>query len=241
MILIIAVIHACAATEVPAVTLMNAARPGKKMPVTGIGSGGYVHQPNTGHPGEIWTDDVAEKAVGQWLALGGRRIDASYDYGNQVGIGKAIKASGVSREDLFIVSKLTLLGYNDTFTQLQQILNTLQVDYVDLLLIHWPAVNGKSSDPACQYSLLSWRHCRQSTWRAMEEVYTMGKAKAIGVSNFEKNHLEDIFAMNSTLPAVNQVEFHPYWHENDLLVFCKSYNITFNGYAPTCRSRLGPN
>ena len=235
----IATLHNCLALEVPAVTLMNAAMPGTKMPVTGIGTGAYVYEPRT-KPGEIWTDDVAEKAVGQWLDLGGRRIDASFSYRNQPGVGKAIKANTVPREDLFIVSKVgsgglvsgAALGYNETLVQVKPMLDTLQVDYVDLLLIHWPGPPGNSSDPACQGNPATWRACRQSTWKAMEEIYKAGKARAIGVSNFEINHLEDIIAMNSTLPAVNQVEFHPYWHEDDLLAFCKSHNITFNGYSP---------
>ena len=239
VLLVLAAIHTSVAIEVPTVTLMNAAKPGTKMPVTGIGTGAYVYEPRT-EPGEIWTVDIAEKAVGQWLDLGGRRIDASLSYRNEDGVGKAIKASSVSREDIFIVSKVGsgglvsggALGYDDSLKQIQPILDSLQTDYVDLLLIHWPGPPGNSSDPACQGSPTSWRACRQSTWRALEEVYKMGKARAIGVSNFEKKHLEDIIAMNSTLPAVNQVEFHPYWHEDDLLAFCKSYNITFNGYSP---------
>ena len=237
--LAISTINTCFGIEVPTVTLMNAAIPGTKMPVTGIGTGAYVYEPRT-EPGEIWTEDVAERSVEQWLDLGGRRIDASLSYRNQPGVGKAIKASTVSREDMFIVSKVgsgglvsgAALGYNDTLKQVKPILDSLQVDYVDLLLIHWPGPPGNSSDPACQGNPQTWRACRQSTWKAMEEIYKMGKARAIGVSNFERNHLEDIIAMNSTLPAVNQVEFHPYWHEDDLLTFCKSYNITFNGYSP---------
>ena len=124
------------------------------------------------------------------------------------------------------------LGYNDTIIQMKPILDTLQLDYVDLLLFHWPGPPGNSSDPVCQGDPPTCRACRQATWRAMEDLYKMRKTRAIGVSNFEKNHLEDIFAMNSLLPSVNQVEFHPYWHEDDLLDFCKSYNITYNGYAP---------
>ena len=231
----------CSADSVPHVTLMNAALPGTKMPVTGIGTGAYVHEPGT-QPGEIWTDEVAEKAVSKWLALGGRRIDAAYNYHNQIGVGKAIKASKVPREELFVVSKVSgnggslagggALGYNDTIIQMKPILDTLQLEYVDLLLFHWPGPPGNSSDPVCQGDPPTWRACRQATWRAMEDLYKMRKTRAIGVSNFEKNHLEDIFAMNSLLPSVNQVEFHPYWHEDDLLDFCKSYNITYNGYAP---------
>ena len=238
---LVALLHVCLAVNVPSVTLMNAASPDSKMPVTGIGTGAYVLQPGT-QPGEIWTDEVAENAVSQWLALGGRRIDASYNYLNQIGVGKAIKASRIPREELFIVSKVSgnggalagggALGYNDTMIQMKPILDTLQVDYVDLLLFHWPGPPGNSSDPACQGNPPTWRACRQATWKAMEDLYKMGKTRAIGVSNFEKNHLEDILAMNSLLPAINQVEFHPYWHEGDLLAFCKSHGITFNGYSP---------
>ena len=239
VVLALAAVHVCIGGEIPTVTLMNAAVAGTKMPVTGIGTGAYVYNPRT-QPGEIWTDDAAEKYVAQWLKLGGRRIDASLSYRNQPGVGKAIKESAISREELFIVSKVgsgglvsgAALGYNDTLIQIKPILDTLQVDYLDLLLIHWPGPPGNSSDPACQGKPATWRACRQSTWKALEEIYKMGKARAIGVSNFEKKHLEDIIAMNSTLPAVNQVEFHPYWHEDDLLAFCKSYNITFNGYSP---------
>ena len=233
--------YASGALNVPSVTLMNAASPGTKMPVTGIGTGAYVHEPGT-QPGEVWTNDVTEKAVSQWLALGGRRIDASYNYLNQIGVGRAIKASNVPREELFVVSKVSgnggslagggALGYNDTMIQIKPILDTLQLDYVDLLLFHWPGPPGNSSDPACQGDPPTWRTCRQVTWKALEDLYNMGKTRAIGVANFEINHLEDIISMNSLLPAVNQVEFHPYWHEENLLAFCKSYNITFNGYTP---------
>ena len=95
----------CSSTaDVPSVKLMNAAKDGVMMPATGIGTGSY-HQ---------WNDDIAQKAIGQWLALGGRRVDGSVDYGDQVGIGKAIKASGLPREEIFMVSKLKPVDYNTT-------------------------------------------------------------------------------------------------------------------------------
>ena len=211
---------------------MNAAQTGMKMPVTGIGTWGYIHEPNTGRPGEVWNDTVAEKAMKEWLALGGRRIDGSAGYGDQVGVGNAIKASGIPRKEIFMTSKVSLAGYNETLTEMKQILSDLQMDYVDLLLIHWPGIWGSSNDPSCQSNATSWRECRQSVWRAVETLYKDGKALAIGVSNFEKNHLEDIIMMNSMIPSVNQVEYHPYWHEDDLLEYCKSKNITFNSYSP---------
>lgn len=238
-LLLLALLPVAISFDVPTVPLMNAAKPGLKMPVVGIGTGGYVFTPGT-QPGEIWTEGVAEKAVGQWLDLGGRRIDASYSYRDQPGVGRAIKASSVARSDMFVVSKVgsgglisgAALGYDDTMKQLQPILDTLQLEHVDLLLIHWPGPPGNSSDPACQGNPPTWRACRQSSWRALEDIYKSGKALAIGVSNFEKNHLEDIVVMGGMLPSVNQVEFHPYWHEDDLVAYCKSLNITFNGYSP---------
>ena len=206
-------------SEVPTVTLLNAAKPGIKMPVAGIGTWGYVHTPGTGFPGEVWNDTVAEKAVSEWIMLGGRRIDSALDYHDQVGVGKAIESSGVARKELFVTSKLTPEGYNETFKQMDQILGELQVDYVDLLLIHWPGLQEgfNSSDPACQGNPPTWRNCRQSIWKALEMLFNSSKALAIGVSNFEKNHLEDIFMMNSLTPSVNQVEYHPYWHEDDIV------------------------
>ena len=218
--------------ESPSVTLMNAAKPSTKMPVSGIGTWGYVHQPGTGKPGEVWNDTVAEKAISKWIALGGRRVDGSIGYGDQVGVGNAVKSCGIPRSEIFMTSKISLEGYNETFTQVDHLLSDLQMEYVDLLLIHWPGTPHSSSDPACQGDPPTWRSCRQSVWKALEALYNTGKALAIGVSNFEKNHLEDIIMMKGMIPSVNQVEFHPYWHEDDLVEYCKSQNITFNSYSP---------
>ena len=236
--IILVLLPLSSALNIPQVKLSNGAQPDTYMPAVGIGTGAYMYAPTA--PGEIWTDDVAEQAVGAWLKLGGRRIDASYSYRNQIGVGKAIVASQIPRQDLFIVSKVGsgglvsggALGYNDTLVQIEPVLQSLQVSYVDLLLIHWPGPPGNSSDPACQGNPPTWRACRQATWRAMEHIFNTGKARAIGVANFEENHLEDIIVMGGILPAVNQVEFNPYWYEEDLVTFCKDRNITFNGYSP---------
>ena len=123
---------------------------------------------------------------------------------------------------------------------MKQVLSDLQMDYVDLLLIHSPGPNAQSTDPACQGNPTTWRSCRQSVWKAFEELFNTGKALAIGVSNFEKNHLEDILIMKGMVPSVNQVEYQPYWHEDDLVNFCKLHNITFNGYSPLGAPDWGP-
>lgn len=205
------------------------------MPVVGIGTWGYVHTTGTGKPGEVWNDTVAESAVKEWLKLGGRRIDNAHDYFDQSGVGKGIKESGVPRKDIFLVSKIDglALGYNSTLKQMENILSTLQVDYVDLLLIHWPGPPSPlSSDPACQGDPSTWSECRRSTWKAMEAIYNANKSRAIGVSNFEQIHLEDIISMGGMIPAVNQIEYSIYWHEDDLVKACQSQNILVNGYSP---------
>ena len=144
----------------------------------------------------------------------------------------AVKPSGIPRKEIFMTSKVSLVGYNETFTEMTQILSDLQMDYADLLLVHFPGVTQSSTDPACQSNLTSWRGCRQSVWKAVKKLFNDGKALAIGVSNFEQNHLEDIIMLNSTIPSVNQVEHHPYFHEDDLVQYCKSKNIVFNSYSP---------
>ena len=117
-LIILALLPVCLTAEAPSVTLMNGAKPGVKIPVTGLGTWGYVHEPGTGRPGEIWNDTVAEKAVKEWLALGGRRIDGSLGYEDQVGVGNAIKASGIPRKEIFMTSKVSLVGYNETFAEM---------------------------------------------------------------------------------------------------------------------------
>lgn len=130
------------------------------------------------------------------------------------------------------------LGYNDTIAQWKEIVDTFQTDYVDLLLIHWPFDNSthsyQANDPYCNASnsMYDPAKCRQDTWKAYEFIFRNGGAKAIGVSNFEVKHLQDIFELNSLLPSVNQVEFHGYWHEFDLVNYCNKYDIVFNSYAP---------
>ena len=235
IVVVLSSIYLCSGVSVPTVTLKNAAKPGTEMPAVGIGTWGYVHTPGTGRPGEVWNDTVAEMAIKKFLQAGGRRIDGAHDYHDQLGVGRGIKDSGVPRKEIFLVSKIdvTALGYNSTLNQIDDILKTLQVDYVDLLLIHWPGPpSPTSNDPACQGNPSTWKACRQSTWKAMEAIYNANKARAIGVSNFEKNHLEDIISMGGLIPAVNQIEYSIYWHEDDLVKTCNNSNIQVNGYAP---------
>eukprot|EP00117_Sycon_ciliatum_P049247 scpid82334/ scgid34943/ Uncharacterized oxidoreductase Mvan_2161 len=230
------------ADDAPSVALANAAKPGTRMPVYGIGTCGYSPGPEV--PGEHWNDSVAVKAIGEWLKLGGRRIDTSLDYRDQPGVGQAVRQSGIARDEIFITSKVGggPLGYNETLDQFKEVLSTLNMTYVDLLLIHWPwPLVGGSSDPACQDGAASANSCRQSSWKAMVEILNSGGARAVGVSNFEIKHIQSLQAGSSLpLPAVNQVEFSPYWHEIELLEFCKTHQIVFNGYAPLATPDWAP-
>lgn len=140
-----------------------------------------------------------QQAVTTWLSVGGRRIDNANSYQNQVDVGAAIKASGVPRSDIFLLSKVgpgNPLGYNDTLVQFAGVLSDMQVDYVDALLVHWPwdskpqgnvsSNTTSSTDPLCDHAsrMYDERLCRLSTWKAMVEIFNSGKARSIGVSNY---------------------------------------------------------
>ena len=143
---------------------------------------------------------------------------------------------------LFVCSALTgqfdiPLGYNETLIQFRQILENTGLDYVDLLLIHWPAqVVPQSSDPYCRQNVPTHdeRLCRLSTWKAMLDIYDSGKARAVGVSNFNATQLQEIVDAGLRLPAYNQCPFHLYRSrtQQQTREFCAAHNITFGGYSP---------
>lgn len=169
-------------------------------------------------------DDYVEQAVQDWIAVGGRRLDCANSYNNQASVGKAIKKSGVKREELFILSKVGPsfpLGYQDALSQFEQVKTDLQTDYVDLLLIHWPYQNPSqgnvtnhtktSSDPACQFgATYDATKCRLDTWRALVEIWRAGGARAIGVSNYNHTHINEIVDAGLPLPALTQNPYHIY-------------------------------
>jgi len=246
LLLVSVTVISIAFSAIPSIELFNAAVPGTKMPVTGLGTGGYGGPVD---PGEWWNDTVSEVAVKEWIRFGGRRIDTSLLYYTQKGVGKAWKASGVPREELFITSKCDLPGvvhngsgaggmypggYNYTIQSIKVTLEQLQTDYVDLMLIHWPGTPEPITDniPPCWSKPNNWVKCRRETWRALGDALKDGKLKAIGVSNFEVNHIEEIMNSSELVPSVNQFEFHPYTQTHDLEEFCRKHKIAMNGYAP---------
>lgn len=170
-------------------------------------------------------DETGYKAVLYALEAGYRHIDTAQGYGNEEVVGKAIKDSGIPREEIFLTTKLDnkCHGYEETLAAFEGSLNRLQVSYVDLYLIHWP-------NPI--YYREHWEETNEKTWKAMEKIYKSGKAKAIGVSNFKIKHLEATFKIAEIMPAVNQIRLCPGDVDQKLVDFCKARNILLQAYSP---------
>ncbi|MFZ0404445.1 MAG: aldo/keto reductase [Nitrososphaeraceae archaeon] len=161
------------------------------------------------------------RAVRYALKIGYRHIDTAWLYGNEADVGRAVRESGIRREEIFITTKVwdTDQGYTSTLTACERSLRRLGLSYVDLYLIHWP-VQGKSKD----------------TWKAMIQLLKDGKARAIGVSNYEILDMQEILQNFDTVPSVNQVEFHPFLYQEQLLQFCKNNHIQLEAYSPLTRA-----
>lgn len=165
-------------------------------------------------------------AVKWALGAGYRMIDAAMIYKNEEGVGRAIKESGIKREEIFVTTKLWNIdqGYDSALKAIDVSLGKLGLEYVDLYLVHWPTAGDASKGESINK--------REETWRAMEEIYKSGKAKAIGVSNYTITHLEETKKYAKIAPAVNQVEFHPFLYQADLLNYCKKSGIAFEAHSP---------
>lgn len=191
-------------SKVPPITLNN----GVDMPQLGYG---------------VWQvpDDEAETAVATALEAGYRSIDTAAVYGNEEGTGKAIAASGIAREDLFVTTKLwnSDQGYDTTLRAFDTSMAKLGLDYLDLYLIHWP---------------LPSRDRYLDTYRAFEKLHADGRIRAIGVSNFLPGHLERLIGETSVVPALNQIELHPHLQQHE----CREYHAR-QGIATEAWSPLG--
>ncbi|GAU65996.1 putative aldo/keto reductase [Streptomyces sp. NBRC 110611] len=189
-------------SKVPSITLNN----GVTMPQLGFG----VFQ---------IPDDEAATVIGHALDTGYRSIDTAAVYGNEEGTGRALAASGIPREELFVTTKLwnSEQGYDSTLRAFDASLAKLGLEYVDLYLIHWPV-------PA--------RDTYVDTYKAFEKIYTDGRAKAIGVSNFQPAHLERLLGETSVVPAVNQIELHPRLQQAEARAFHASHGIATEAWSP---------
>ncbi len=174
--------------------------------------------------------EEVRRAVKTAIQCGYRHIDTAAYYFNEKGVGEAVAASGVPREELFITSKLwnTERGYEKTKAAIQKTLDNLKLSYLDLYLIHWPASEGRFSD---------WKELNLGSWRAITECYKAGIFRAIGVSNFKKHHLEPLMETEA-LPMVNQIEIHPGYHQKELREYCAANQILVEAWSPLGRGRV---
>jgi diketogulonate reductase-like aldo/keto reductase len=157
------------------------------------------------------------------LAAGYRLVDTAALYGNEESVGEALRASDIPRDELFVTTKLwnTEQGYGTTLAAFDASLAALNMDYVDLYLIHW-AMPATTAD----------------TWRAMEEILDSGRTRAIGVCNFLPHHIDQLMETASVPPAVNQFEFHTRLQQPELVAYCRANNITMQAWAPIMRGRV---
>ena len=183
---------------------------GVKMPYLGLGVYSMNNEEVTG-------------AIQHALETGYRLIDTASVYGNEEGVGKAIKESNLPREEIFVTSKVwnTEQGYESTLKAFDKSLKRLGLDYLDLYLVHWPVSN-----------------LYKDTWKALEKLYNKGRVRAIGVSNFLIHHLKDLMDDAEVIPMVNQVEFHPHLVQQDLHDFCKENSIQSEAWAPLMRGKI---
>jgi methylglyoxal/glyoxal reductase len=169
---------------------------------------------------------VTQRVVKYALKIGYRQIDTAYIYGNESDVGKAVRESGIQREEVFITTKLwntRQVEYDSALQACEESLQRLGLTYVDLYLIHWP-VQGIGNNSI-------------EIWRAMVHLLREGKARAIGVSNYTIDDLKDILQVSDVVPAVNQVEFHPFLYQKDLLSFCEKNSIQLEAYSPLTRGK----
>ena len=157
---------------------------------------------------------TCEAAVLTALEAGYRHIDTASMYGNEESVGAALRKSGIPREQIFVTTKLWNSDHGNPERALETSLRKLQMDYVDLYLIHYPVRQ------------------RIQSWQVLELLREWGKARSIGVSNFTINHLTELLRQTKTIPSVNQVEFHPYLYQRDLLEFCRRSGIVLEAYSP---------
>ncbi|MFD6418107.1 aldo/keto reductase [Streptomyces sp. NPDC060194] len=193
---------------VPTVSLNN----GVQIPQLGFGT--YQIEPKD-------TKDAVLAA----LEVGYRHIDTAEMYGNEKEVGEGVRASGLAREDVFVTSKLNN-GFHDpddARTAFDRTLEDLGFDYLDLFLIHWPL--PKVGDFT-------------ETWKALEEIYRSGRAKAVGVSNFQEHHLRRLLQDTDVVPAVNQIEVHPYLTQDGLRAFGAEHQIATEAWSPIAQGKV---
>lgn len=180
---------------------------------------------------KISDENICRKSVKYALECGYRHIDAARIYNNEIFVGKGISEflkenPNIKREDLFITTKVwnSDQGYEETLKAFEASLERLNLDYIDLYLIHWP--NTKNMATTFE------------TWKALEKLYNDKKVRAIGVCNFEKHHLEELEQISTVTPMVNQIEIHPYNQQLELRKYCENKNIIVESWSPLIQGNV---
>ena len=175
--------------------------------------------------------DVTKDAVRCAIETGYTLIDTAAVYKNEKSVGRGIQESGVAREQLFVTSKLwnTERGYDTTLRAFEKTMSDLQLEYLDLYLIHWPANKKQFGDANDTIN--------QETWRAFETLHKEGRIRAIGLSNFMPHHLQPILDKAVVMPAVNQIEYHPGMMQKECVGFCQRHDIAVEAWSPLGRGR----
>ena len=171
------------------------------------------------------SDDEAASIVRDAIDGGYRHIDTASMYENEEGVGRGIKESGLPRSEIFVTTKFWMddLGFDKTKAALAKSLDLLGMDYVDLYMIHWPAPK---------------RGLYTESWRAMEELHEEGLIKSIGMSNFHTYHLDDIFAMATKKPVINQIEIHPWLTQEETTTYNKEHGLVTQAWSPLARGQI---
>lgn len=182
-----------------------------------------VEMPQMGYGVYQVSPAECERCVAEALSVGYRMIDTAQAYHNEEGVGNAVRKSGIDRKEVFLVSKVWIsnYGYEKAKVSIDESLRRLQTDYIDLMLLH---------QPFCD---------RYGSYRALEEAYKEGKLRAIGVSNFYPARLADLCATVSVIPAVNQVELHPFFQQPDALKLMQEYGVTPEAWGPFAEGNHG--
>jgi 2,5-diketo-D-gluconate reductase A len=193
-------------------------------PVPSIRLNNGVEIPQFGYGVFQVPPDETAQAVRAAFGAGYRHIDTAQGYGNEEGVGQAIRESGIPRDEIFVTTKLTNSrhGYDEALRAMDDSLKALGLDQVDLFLIHWPR-------PAADRYV--------ETWKAFEQIAADGKARSIGVSNFQVPHLDRLAAETGTVPSVNQIELHPYLPQSDLRAYHRDHGIATEAWSPIGKGR----
>ncbi len=181
---------------------------GKEMPLLGLGT----YRSSSG--GEV------ENAISSAVSIGYRLFDTASSYKNEDGVGAGILGTGIPREEVFVTTKIwnNAQRIGNVEGAFERSLERLGMNYVDLYLVHWPV-------PGCYLD----------TWKVLEDIFRSGRAKAIGVSNFDEYQLDQLMSHSDIIPAVNQIEYHPLFNQDRIRRFCQANNIAVQAYAPLAR------